>query len=360
MTPRPIRAPGRFSLGDLTVPVLAAPMAGGASTPELVTAVGRAGGLGFLATGYATPEHFAAQVAQVRATGVPFGVNVFVPEDGAVSVTQEAELIAYREALRPVGERFGVEPGLPVQDDDFWDAKAYTLMRDPMPVVSFTFGLPPDELVRDLTRDGSFVLATVASVRDAERAVLTGVDALVVQGPEAGGHRATLAVADEPDDTPLLDLLGGVRAAVDVPLVAAGGLTSASAVRAALDAGAVAVQAGTAFLLVEEAGTSPTVRAALRSPDYLETVVTRAFSGRPARGLRNEFADLIGPDAPAVYPAVNAVSAPVRKAAAAAGEAGWTHLWAGENWRDAEPGTAAEILARLWPAGREGGARGSR
>lgn len=337
-------------LSDLDLPLIVAPMAGGPSTPALVEATARAGGLGFLAAGYLTPQALFAQTARLRESDLPFGVNLFVVPEVPLTPAERAALERYREALEPLAHELGVEVGPAVMDDDFWDAKSYHLFREPVPAVSFTFGLPPREFVRDMDRAGTLTLATVTDVDEARRAAQLGVRALVVQGSEAGGHRATLDTSAEPNDLPVDELLTRVRAEVDLPLVAAGGLSTAADVRRVLGGGAVAAQVGTALLLSDEAGTSPTARAALRDERFTATRATRAYSGRVAQGLRNEFMDRFDDLAPALYPAVNSMTAPLRAAAARAGDAQIAHTWAGTGWRAAQEGPAGDILRALAPA----------
>ncbi|MFC5662751.1 nitronate monooxygenase [Kitasatospora misakiensis] len=341
-------------LDELAVPVIAAPMAGGASTPELVAAVNGAGGLGFLAAGYRSADAMAEQIDRARElTDRPFGVNLFVPTTPAAP-GDAAAVAAYRERLRPEAERHGVV--LPEEigpDRDDWDAKIAALLAGPVPVVSYTFGLPAAEEARALRAAGTVQVGTVTTPEEARRAEAAGMDALCVQGPEAGGHRATHGVADRPGDVPLLELLAAVRAVTGLPLVAAGGLADGPAVAAALRAGAVAVQLGTALLRADEAGTSAAHRAALT--EFEATAVTRAFTGRPARGLRNAFIDRYGSFAPAAYPEVHHLTQPLRAAATRRGDTAAMHLWAGTGHRAARGGPAAELVARLWGEARAAG-----
>ncbi len=338
-------------LDELAVPVIAAPMAGGASTPELVAAVNAAGGLGFLAAGYRTAAAMVEQVDRTReVTDRPFGVNLFVP----AAPGDAAAVAAYRERLRPEAELHGVAlPEAVGPDRDDWDAKIAALLAGPVPVVSYTFGLPAAEEARALRAAGTVQVGTVTTPEEARRAEAAGMDALCVQGPEAGGHRATHGVADRPGDLPLLELLAAVRAVTALPLVAAGGLSDGPAVAAALRAGAVAVQLGTALLRADEAGTSAAHRAALT--EFETTTVTRAFTGRPARGLRNAFIDRYGPFAPAAYPEVHHLTQPLRAAATRRGDTAAMHLWAGTGHRAARGGPAAELVARLWGEARAAG-----
>lgn len=324
------------------VPIVLAPMAGGPGTPELVAAVNGAGGFGYLAAGYLSPEALADRIATTRRlTDRPFGVNLFVPE-----AQQAQDLSGYAESLRADAERLSVEPGLPDwSDTDHWAAKLELLAADPVAVVSFTFGLPAPAEVERLHAAGSALVGTVTSVAEARAAAEVGLDGLCVQGPEAGGHRGTHRVLDDPPTQPLGELLAEVRAAVELPLVAAGGIATAEQVRELLAAGAYAVQLGSLFLRCPEAGTNQTHRQALTR--RRDTVITRAFSGRPARGLRNRFIDALDADAPAAYPQVNQLTGALRRAAAAAGDAETLHLWAGTGYRRAVDLPAADIVAAL-------------
>ncbi|WP_030242869.1 nitronate monooxygenase [Streptomyces sp. NRRL S-350] len=335
-------------LDELAVPVVAAPMAGGPSTPELVAAVNRAGGLGFLAAGYKSAAAMAEQIALVRKSGdQPYGVNLFVPAPPG----DAAAVAAYRERLRPEAERWGV--ALPEEigpDRDDWEAKLATLLADPVPVVSYTFGLPTAAEAAAFRAAGTLQVGTVTTPEEARAAEAIGMDALCVQGPEAGGHRGTHRVTDPPGELPLLELLPAVRAVTELPLIAAGGLGDDAAIAAALRAGAVAVQLGTALLRADESGASAAHRAALT--ELPETTVTRAFTGRPARGLRNAFIDRHGPYAPPAYPEVHHLTAPLRAAATRRADTAAMHLWAGTAHRLARTGPAEQLVADLWRRAR--------
>ncbi|MET8623417.1 nitronate monooxygenase [Kitasatospora sp. NPDC004669] len=335
-------------LDELAVPVIGAPMAGGASTPGLVAAVNRAGGLGFLAVGYTSAAAMAEQIAAVRkSTDRPYGVNLFVPAPPG----DPAAVAAYRERLRPEAEQWGV--ALPERigpDRDDWEAKLAALLADPVPVVSYTFGLPTAREAAALRAAGTLQIGTVTTPEEARAAEAVGMDALCVQGPEAGGHRGTHRVSDRPGEVPLLQLLPAVRAVTSLPLIAAGGLGDGQAVAGALRAGAAAVQLGTALLRSDESGAPAAHRAALT--ELPETVVTRAFTGRPARGLRNAFIDRHGPYAPPAYPEVHHLTAPLRAAATRRADTSAMHLWAGTAHRLARSGPAEAVVAELWRAAR--------
>ncbi|HTJ34635.1 MAG TPA: nitronate monooxygenase [Dactylosporangium sp.] len=338
---------GLFDGLGLTSPVVAAPMAGGPTTPSLVAAAGRAGALGFLAGGYRTPEDLAGQIAAVRRVGKgTFGVNVFAPNPVPVD---PAEFRAYAQALRGDGEVYGLDLAAAhiVENDDHWHAKVALLVSDPVPVVSFTFGLPPRDDLAALRRTGSILLQTVTSVEEARAADEAGVDGLVVQAAAAGAHSGTFTPAEPPRDVPLLELLQEIGNAVNLPLVGAGGVATADDVVAVLGAGAEAAMAGTALLRTDESGASAVHKAALVEMSTVDTVVTRAFSGRPARALRNAFVDRFDGRAPLGYPAVHHLTTPLRRAAAAAGDVDRVNLWAGKRFRHARPGAARAALAGL-------------
>lgn len=335
-----------LDLRELTLPVIGAPMAGGPSTPALAAAVSGAGGLGFVAAGYRTPEAVAAELDAVRAlTGAPFGVNLFVVEPCS---PDEQALEDYRRALEPVAARFGVTLGEARWDDDHWHAKLELVLDARPDVVSFTFGCPSAEDLRRLADRGVHAAVTVTTAAEAREAAARGATSLVVQGPLAGGHRGTWDPDAAPGETALLDLVGAVRAAVDLPLAAGGGIHDAAGVESAVARGAVAAQVGTAYLLADEAGTNATHRAALQDPALRETALTRAYTGRWARGLANRFMR-DHRDAPAGYPHLHHLTSPLRKAAAAAGDPQVAHLWAGGSHTRARPAAAADITRALAP-----------
>jgi nitronate monooxygenase len=324
--------------------VVVAPMAGGVSTTALVRAAAEAGTAGFLPAGYLTPEAVEGHLRELRAAGHPYGLNIFVPSGTAPG---GAAVEAYRARLAPEADRYGVElPPLRLHDDDHFAAKVELAVAAAPAWVSFTFGIPDAAVVDALRRAGSTVLITVTDADEARQAVAAGADAVVAQGGSAGGHSATTRPGSYLGNRGTADLVREVRAAVPVPVVAAGGVGSAADVAGLLAAGATAVQVGTMFLLAAEAGTREAHRAALGG-DGASTVVTRAFTGQPARGLRNRFTDTYSADAPIAYPAVHHLTAPIRAAAARAGDAGALNLWAGTAFEQARPGTCREILDRL-------------
>ena len=329
-------------LPSLRHPVVAAPMAGGPSTPELVAAVSGAGGLGMLAAGYQTTGAVAAQIAAVRArTAAPYGVNVFLPGPEP----DPATVATYARRLAPEAARRGVALGKPVGGDDDWAAKVRLLAAERVPVVSFAFGLPGPDAVGALHDAGAAVLVTVTTPDEAAAAADAGADALVVQGVEAGAHRGGPADLDGVGELGLLALLRLVARVTTLPLVAAGGIADGAGVAAVLAAGATLAQLGTAFLRCPEAGTTALHRAALAAPG--ETTLTRAFTGRRARALVTPFVTEHSAAAPAAYPHVHQLTAPLRAAARSAGDPDGVNLWAGQAHELAPELPAAELVARL-------------
>ncbi|OFE16912.1 nitroalkane oxidase [Humibacillus sp. DSM 29435] len=346
-------------IAELAVPVVAAPMAGGPSTAELVAAVGEAGGLGFLAGGYLTAESLARQIADVwDASSRPFGVNLFVPDHAntylpdrprGLSGHDRAQAVAlYRDALAGEAAQRGVELAEPgVGMPDAWERQLDLVVRERVPVVSFTFGLPGAAVFSELSRAGIETVVTVTDHDEATAAISAGADALCLQGPDAGGHRGTLDPAKRPAVASLAELVAAVRPLTQLPLIAAGGIATAEGAAAMVAAGADAVQLGTAFLLTPEAGTSLAYRRALADPALTTTTVTRAFSGRWARALTTDFVLRYGPLAPAAYPEVHHVTVPLRRAAAATDEPELLALWAGTGWREATAVPAATVVAHI-------------
>lgn len=329
---------------ETPLPLVAAPMAGGATTVDLGAAATSAGALAFLAGGYLSAEALHDRIRAARDWGV-FGVNLFVP--GADAVDAEA-FRRYATEIADEAASVGVtlDPA-PRTDDDAWSDKVALLCEDPVPVVSFTFALPDRSDIERLRRAGSAVLATVTTVAEARFAEDAGVDGLIVQGPSAGGHSATWDPDRRIDDGATAPIVTAVRGNTSLPLVAAGGVDGPAAVAALLHAGADAVAVGTLLLRTDESGASQTHRDALASPEYTGTTVTRAFTGRPARALRNGFIRRHEAHEITAYPAVHHLTRELRQRAAASGDAERLHLWAGTGYRAACTGPASDALRSL-------------
>ncbi|MFV0409665.1 MAG: NAD(P)H-dependent flavin oxidoreductase [Paracoccus sp. (in: a-proteobacteria)] len=329
----------------MRVPIVQAPMAG-VSTPKLAAAVSNGGGLGSLGVAAMDAGRAGEEVRQTRAlTGALFNVNVFCHR---VPVRDAVREQAWLDGLVPDFARFGTAPPAALSDGyrpfpDDPDMLAMLLAERPG-VVSFHFGLPPADQITALRESGAVLLGSAVNRKDAQKIKAAGLDGIVAQGWQAGGHRGLFDENGPDARLGVLDLLADLKD-VALPLIAAGGIMTGADVRAALDAGAAAAQCGTAFLVAEEAGTSPAHRAALAGG---QTRMTRAISGRPARGVENLISsrdDSAAPDYPLPYSALKALHG----VAAKAGEYGYGPFWAGTGCAAARPGTAEEILARLTP-----------
>jgi nitronate monooxygenase len=330
-------------LTRLPEPIVQAPLAGGPSTPKLAAAVGEAGGFGFLAAGYKTANAVREDILEHRRlTDLPFGVNVFSPP--APAGDREA-IDRYAARMRGEADRYDVDPGDPRHDDDGYEEKLDLLADERVAVVSFTFGSPDPGVVERLHGVNSDVWVTVTNPAEAVQARDAGADALIVQGFEAGGHRGYFADDAGAEDLGLLVALRLTAAQVDLPLVAAGGLVDGAGVAAVLCAGAAAAQIGSALMLTPEAGTAPAHRQALS--ERRPTRLTRAFSGRQARGIANRFMAEHGDDAPAAYPDVHHLTAPIRAAARNAGDGEAINLWAGQAYPLVTGEPAGDVVRRL-------------
>ncbi|TKW66698.1 MAG: nitronate monooxygenase [Paracoccus denitrificans] len=327
------------------VPIIQAPMAG-VTTPALAAAVANAGGLGSLGVAAQDAERAGKDIRQVRAlTGQRFNVNVFCHRPPRRDAAKEQ---AWLDGLAPDFARFGADRPEALSDGyrpfaDDPDMLAMLLAEKPG-VVSFHFGLPPDDQIAALRDSGAILLGSATCRADAEKARAAGLDGIVAQGWQAGGHRGVTDTDAQDERLETLDLLAALKD-IGLPLIAAGGIMTREDVRTVLAAGAVAAQCGTAFLVADEAGTSPAHRAALASG---RTRMTRAISGRPARGVENVISSRDGsaaPDYPLPYSALKALHA----VASAAGENGYGPFWAGTGCANARQGTAAEIVGRLAP-----------
>ena len=333
---------------DLRHPIVLAPLAGGASTPELTAAVSEAGGFGFLASGYLTPEAMEERISRVRElTDAAFGVNLFVPGDPHA---ETPGLDDYLDRVAQDASRHGAELGDATYDNDAYPEKLELVAETRPAVVSFTFGCPDPDRIATIKEPGIEVWVTATTPEEAKSASRLGADALVLQGAEAGGHRASFTDTDE-EPLSTLVLLRLVAERTRLPVIATGGLTDGPAVAAALAAGAAAAQLGTAFLLADEAGTGSAYRDALlsRSP----TTLTRAFTGRRARGIVNQFISEHSGEAPSAYPQIHHATSPMRAAARKRGDADGFNLWAGQAHRLVPSGPAAEIVREISDSARE-------
>jgi nitronate monooxygenase len=335
-------------LDSLPIPIVQAPMVGAADN-RLAIAVARAGGLGTLTLAATPPDEIAATVAAARAqVDRPIAANLFVnPPADPAAATIDAALAR----LKPWYDQLGAP--LPEHPNRFapdFAAQFAAVVRAAPAMASFTFGVLARAQVEALQQAGTYVVGTANTVAEARAWAEVGADGVCVQGAEAGGHRGAFLADVEESLVGTLALTATVVAAVDLPVIAAGGIMDGRGVAAVLALGAKAAQMGTAFLLTDQATTSaPWRRAIAQAPDD-PTRLTRAFSGRFARGIENRFMRemrAVERDVPA-YPVQNRLTQPLRAAAAAAGDAEMLSLWAGQAVKLAGPGDAETLVRRWW------------
>ncbi|HVM79891.1 MAG TPA: nitronate monooxygenase [Stellaceae bacterium] len=329
-------------------PVIQAPMGGGPSTPALVAAVSNAGGLGSLGAPYLTPQQILDAVAEVRRlTSKAFNVNLFAGGQRSESGVDPKPML---EILAAIHAELGLPPpSLPVLPPDPFEAQLEAVLEARPPIFSFTFGIPSLEQIARLKGRGIAVLGTATTVAEARLLEEAGVDGIVAQGAEAAAHRGTFAGAFETSMVPTLELVRGISSAVALPVAASGGLMDGRDIAAALCAGAAAAALGTAFLACPESGASASYKDAILSARADTTVITRAFSGRPARGLANRFiATLAGKEAAILpYPLQNALTRAMRAEAAKRGTSGFLSLWAGTGVARARALPAGELVRQI-------------
>lgn len=339
-------------LPKLSVPIIQAPMLG-ASTPQMAIAVSEAGGLGSLAPGLG-PKELRQAIAAVRTgTDRPFAVNLFVLEPAAADPPEVARAL---ELLAPYYSALGLlTPLIPTRwAEDFAD-QFEALVESRVAAASFTFGCLTAAQVDRLHGVGTAVIGTATTVAEARAWEAVGADAVCAQGSEAGGHRGTFLAPVEASLIGTMALVPALRDAVRCPVIAAGGIMDGRGIAAALTLGAWAVQLGTAFLLTPEAATSAPWRQAIAAAPPDATRLTRAFSGRYARGIENRFMRELRPVEQTLppYPVQNALTQPLRQAAARAGQPELMSLWAGQGLKQIRTLGAAALVGTLWAETRE-------
>lgn len=355
-TPNPQLGPGRMRTSltqqlEIEHPLFQAPMAGGAATPALVSSVSNAGGLGFLAAAYLSAEQIVEASRVVRASTMrPFGINLFaniesepLPRDPQPALDA---LVGYHQEL-------GLPtPSIPSRVGHPFDEQLAAAFESGARVFSFTFGLLAPKAIEAARARGMFVIGTATCVDEAIALERLGCDAVVAQGSEAGAHRGTFGSRAEFEAAMVgtVALVPQIVDAVRIPVVASGGIMDGRGIAAALALGAQAVQMGTAFLTTDESGIPDSYKAAILGARETDTRVTRAFSGRPARGLSNRFMNEVearGAEVNLGYPTQNALTRPLRTEAARRGRPEFLSLWAGQGVRLARRGPAAALVERL-------------
>ncbi|WP_139997435.1 NAD(P)H-dependent flavin oxidoreductase [Paenibacillus paridis] len=330
---------------NIKYPIFQAPMAGGPSTPALVAAVSNAGGLGNLGAGYLTPEQIRIAIKQTRElTDQPFGVNLFVfnqPEES--EETNEAmskHLNFYRNEL-------GIpqNPSLQKLSESF-DEQVHVVLEERVPVFSFTFGIPSQDRIQSMKQRGTFVIGTATTVDEAIRLEASGVEAIVAQGSEAGGHRGTFLKDASNSLIGLMALVPQMADHVSIPVIASGGIMDGRGLVASLALGAAAVQMGTAFLASTESGAHPAYKQKILSANEDTTEITSVYSGKAARGIQTQFMRdmcLYVGEIPS-YPIQHIMTRDIRQASAKANNPEFMSLWAGQGLRMAEEQSAATII----------------
>ncbi len=327
-------------------PLIQAPMAGGPTTPELVAAVSNAGGMGSLGAGYLSPDQIRIAIKEIRRlTDRPFGVNLFVFEEPN---PLNDDIEGMNDYLNKYRAELGIASSPPIpQLAESFEEQVNVLLEEDIPVFSFTFGIPSTGVIQAFKRQGTIVIGTATTVEEGIRLEEAGVDAVVAQGSEAGGHRGTFA-------TNAADALIGTMALVpqmvdtlSIPIIASGGIMDGRGLAASLVLGASAVQMGTAFLTSAESGAHAAHKQKIVTSTEDATEVTFAYSGKAARGIRTEFMDDMRfyegtiPD----YPIQNVLTRDIRQAATRANNPEFMSLWAGQGLRLAkEQQAAAEIV----------------
>lgn len=339
-------------IGDLLnidLPVVQAPMAGSQGS-ALAIAVSEAGGLGSLPCALLGPDQMRQELQKVtRTTSKPYNVNFFVHDEPAVDEAREA---AWRQVLAPYFAEFGIDPASiqpGPQRRPFDDAAADVLEEFKPPVVSFHFGLPSDALIGRVKSWGSKILSSATTREEAMYLERRGVDAVIAQGSDAGGHRGMFLTRDVETQLPTRLLVPQVVAAVGVPVIVAGGIATAEDVTAAIALGAAGVQAGTAYLFCPEATPNALHLAALKSDAAATTAITNLFTGRPARAIVNRLMRDIGPLNPAApdFPLAATAIFALRSKAEAKGISDFHGMWAGQNARTCRVMPAAELTREL-------------
>lgn len=333
---------------QIQYPIIQAGMAGGTTTPELVAAVSNAGGLGTLGAGYMDAEQMRASIKKIKElTDRSFGVNLFIPEIPDIS---EQPIKQANELLRPYREQLNVSaPEIAQPSSTEFDKQLEVIIQEKIPVCSFTFGVPSKVIVQRLQQANIMTIGTATTVKEAIVNEEHGVDVVVAQGSEAGGHRGTFLSSFEQGMIGTMSLVPQTVDHVNIPVIAAGGIMDGRGVAAALTLGAEAVQMGTAFITVLESGANKQHIEAILTSTEDQTVVTSVFSGKPARGVQNEFIKKMAPHEKGLpsYPILNTLTKGIRKEAGKQGRPEWMHLWSGQTPRLSKRQHAKDLISNI-------------
>lgn len=322
--------------------IIQAPMAGGVTTPGFVATVANCGALGSLAAGYMLPEAIRENIRKIRQmTDRAFNVNLFIP--GKENPMDTAHMSAF---LQLFWDEFGSHPSEEKEPIPVFEEQVAALIEERVPIFSFTFGIPPQEVILAFHSYGAVLIGTATSVREAQCLDAAGIDMIVCQGLEAGGHRGTFL---EDSSLSTMELLSEIKKQVSRPLIASGGIMDAKGVHAALEQGAVSVQMGTAFLTTHESGAHPTYKKALLHKEGIATSISRAFSGKYARAVTNrlmmaiEGSEITIPE----YPQQHFLTCSLRSLSAEKGHPDLMALYAGQNANKCQACSAQELIQSL-------------
>ncbi|WP_226658720.1 NAD(P)H-dependent flavin oxidoreductase [Pseudalkalibacillus hwajinpoensis] len=336
------------SMLTITYPIIQAGMAGGVTTPQLVASVSNAGGLGSLGAGYMTPVQMQKAILDIKMlTTKPFAVNLFVPEDDPSSEESIANVqfkLQHFETELNISSQEQKRKSFIETQKDYQD-KLQILIDEDVPVCSFTFGVPSKEDVSRLKTAEVIVMGTATTVEEARINEESGLDMVVMQGMEAGGHRGTFQADFEESLIGIASLIPQTVDAVNIPVIAAGGIMDGRGLLSMLALGADAVQMGTAFVTCQESGAHPLHQHAILTSKEDQTVVTPVFSGKPARGIKNDFiTKMAGLESLPGYPTLNTLTKEIRKQAAIQKRPEWMSLWSGQSSRLSTTKSAREII----------------
>lgn len=328
-------------------PILQAPMAGGPTTPDLVASVSNAGGLGSLGAGYLSPEQIRNAIKEIKQrTDQPFGVNLFVPDQ---SIARKDNIEGMNNYLDKYRVDLGIAPSPSVTKfSESFEEQVQVVLEENVSVFSFTFGIPSQDIIQSMKQNGIFVIGTATIVDEAIALEIAGVDAIVAQGSEAGGHRGSFLTSTADALIGTMALVPQIVDHVSIPVIASGGIMDGRGLVASLVLGATAVQMGTAFLASIESGAHAVHKQKIISSNENATEVTKSYSGKAARGIFTDFMKDMRfyegtiPD----YPIQNALTRDIRQAASKESNPEYMSLWAGQGLRLANDQAAAEIVKK--------------
>ncbi|CAM4395377.1 nitronate monooxygenase [Paenibacillus endophyticus] len=330
---------------NIKYPIFQAPMAGGSTTPDLVASVSNAGGLGNLGAGYLTPEQIRLAIREIRQrTDRPFGINLFVPEQ---SNTSEESISRMNDYLNKIRAEIGIAPNpiIPKFAESF-EEQVQAVLEENVKLFSFTFGIPSLDVIEAMKQGGTIVVGTATTVEEGKLLQAAGVDAIVAQGSEAGGHRGNFLKSTTESMIGTMALVPQMLDHVSIPVIASGGIMDGRGLIASLALGASAVQMGTAFLASVESGAHAEYKRKIRSSNEDSTEITNTYSGKAARGILTNFMNDVRayPGQIPAYPIQNALTRDIRQAAAQKNNPEYMSLWAGQGLRLAKERPAAEII----------------